>query len=155
MDTFLKILANFGSLGEQILKILVSEEKNESLGDISWREIKGLWVTCGKKIHAWCFPVNAPQTRPESEVGAFVYEANCLINSKIALRGHNWVHFAHRLYIVYCYLEFKLRYLKNLQLFSIRVKELFQPIVLRKKGRRVFALFIIFFLRNRSLSNAR
>ena len=36
--------------------------------------------------------------------------------------------------IVYCYLEFKLRYLKNLKLFSIRVKELFEPIVLRKKG---------------------
>ena len=56
---------------------------------------------------------------------------------------------------MYCYLEFKLRYLKNLKLFSIRVKELFEPIVLRIKRRRVFALFIIFFLRNQSLSNAR
>ena len=36
--------------------------------------------------------------------------------------------------MVYCYTEFKLRYLKNLKLFSIRVKELFEPIVLRKKG---------------------
>ena len=36
--------------------------------------------------------------------------------------------------IVHCYLEFKLHYLKNLKLFSIRVKELFEPIVLRKKG---------------------
>ena len=35
--------------------------------------------------------------------------------------------------IVYCYPEFKLRYLRNLKVFSIRVKELFQPIVLRKK----------------------
>ena len=35
--------------------------------------------------------------------------------------------------IVYCYLEFKLRYLKNLNLLSIRVK-LFEPIVLRKKA---------------------
>ena len=35
--------------------------------------------------------------------------------------------------IVYCYLEFKLRYLKNLNFFSIRVKELFEPIVLRRK----------------------
>ena len=35
--------------------------------------------------------------------------------------------------IVHCYLEFKLRYVKNLKLFSIRVKELFEPIVLRKK----------------------
>ena len=36
--------------------------------------------------------------------------------------------------IVYWYLEFKLRSLKNLKLFSIRVKELFEPIVLRRKG---------------------
>ena len=35
--------------------------------------------------------------------------------------------------MVYCYLEYKLRYLKNLKLFSIWVKELFEPIVLRKK----------------------
>ena len=35
---------------------------------------------------------------------------------------------------MYCYIEFKLRYLKYLKLFSIRVKELFEPIVLRKKG---------------------
>ena len=54
---------------------------------------------------------------------------------------------------MYCYLEFKLRYLKNLKLFSIRVKESFEPIVLQKR-RRDFALFITFFLRNRSLSNA-
>ena len=32
--------------------------------------------------------------------------------------------------IVFCYLELKLRYLKNLKLFSIRVKELYEPIVL-------------------------
>ena len=55
---------------------------------------------------------------------------------------------------MYCYLEFKLRYLKNLKLFSIRVKELFEPIVLRKKGDGFFALFKSIFLRNRSLSNA-
>ena len=35
---------------------------------------------------------------------------------------------------MYCYLEFKLRYLKNLKLFSVRVKELFEPTVFRKKG---------------------
>ena len=35
--------------------------------------------------------------------------------------------------IVSCYLEFKLCYLKNLILFSIRIKELFDPTVLRKK----------------------
>ena len=38
--------------------------------------------------------------------------------------------------IVHCYLEFKLRYIKNLKLFSIRPKELFEPTVLRKKGDR-------------------
>ena len=59
------------------------------------------------------------------------------------LRGHNWVHFAHRL-IVYSYLEFKLRCHRNLKLFSIRVKELFEPIVLhtqKKKGDE-FLLFL-------------
>ena len=35
--------------------------------------------------------------------------------------------------MVYCYLEFKLCYLKNLKLFLIRVKELFEPIVLQRK----------------------
>ena len=46
------------------------------------------------------------------------------------LRGHNWVHIVHRLYSA---LLFKLRYLKNLKLFSIRVKELFEPIAVRRK----------------------
>ena len=40
-----------------------------------------------------------------------------------------------------------------MKLFSIRVKELFEPIVFRNKRRRVFALFKSIFLRNRSLSN--
>ena len=44
--------------------------------------------------------------------------------------------------IVYCYLEYKLRYLKNLKLFSIRVKELFEPIVLPKKKGDGFLLFL-------------
>ena len=60
--------------------------------------------------------------------------------------------------IVYCYHEFKLRYLKNQKLFSIRVKELFDPIVLQKKKKKkkkkekkrkrrwVFALFKSIFL---------
>ena len=34
----------------------------------------------------------------------------------------------------YCYIEFKQRYLENLKLFSIRVKELSEPIVLLRKG---------------------
>ena len=71
----------------------------------------------------------------------------------VYIRGHNWVHFTHRL--VYCYHEFKLRYLKNQKLFSTTVKALFEPTVLRKKRRRIFALFKSIFLRNRSLSNAR
>ena len=57
--------------------------------------------------------------------------------------------------IVYCYLEFKLSYLKNLKLFLIRVKELSEPAVFVKKRRRVLVLFIIIFLRNLSLSDAR
>ena len=36
--------------------------------------------------------------------------------------------------IVYCYLEFKLRYLKNLKSFSIIGNELSEPIVLWRKG---------------------
>ena len=43
-------------------------------------------------------------------------------------RGHNWVHFFHRL-LVFCHLELKLCYLKNLNLFSITVKELFERMV--------------------------
>ena len=35
-----------------------------------------------------------------------------------------------------CYFEFKLRYLKNLKLFSIRVKELFEPTVLQKTNKQ-------------------
>ena len=58
---------------------------------------------------------------------------------------------------MYCYLEFKLRYLKNLKLFSIRVKEFFEPLILQKQTKnkkgQVFALFKNIFLRNRSLSN--
>ena len=48
--------------------------------------------------------------------------------------------------IVYRYLEFKLRYLKNLKLFLIRVKELFEPIVLRKKKATGFCSFCNIFL---------
>ena len=42
---------------------------------------------------------------------------------------------------------------KNLNFFSIRVKELFEPIVLRKKGDRFLFFFKSIFLRNQSLSN--
>ena len=53
---------------------------------------------------------------------------------------------------MYCYLEFNLCYLKNLKLFSIRVKELFECIVLRKKKGDGLLLFKGIFLRNKSLS---
>ena len=41
---------------------------------------------------------------------------------------------------MYSYLEFKLSYLKNMKLFSIRVKELSEPIVLQRKA-TVFSSF--------------
>ena len=50
---------------------------------------------------------------------------------------------------MYCYLEFKFRYLKNLKIFSIRVEEFFEPIDLRKKKKKKkadgFLLFFSFF----------
>ena len=42
---------------------------------------------------------------------------------------------------MYCYLEFKFRYLKNLKLFSIRVKDYLSLYFCGKKRRRIFALF--------------
>ena len=38
--------------------------------------------------------------------------------------------------VVYCYREFKLRYHKNLKLLLIRIKELFEPIVLLNKKQK-------------------
>ena len=70
------------------------------------------------------------------------------------LRGHNWQHFAHRPQCTVT-LNSKFAIFKTWKLFSIRVKELNEPIVLWKKRRRVIALFISIFLRNLSLSNAR
>ena len=49
-----------------------------------------------------------------------------------SLRGHNWVHFAHSALLP----EFKRRYLENLKLFLIRVKELFEPTVVKKKKKK-------------------
>ena len=46
--------------------------------------------------------------------------------------------------IVYSYLEFKLRYLKNLKLFLMRVKELFEPVVLQKKKKKKGDGFLFF-----------
>ena len=64
------------------------------------------------------------------------------------LRGHSWVHFAHRpTPVVYCYPELKLSYLKNLKLFSIRairVKELFEPQWFCKKKKKKADQFLLF-----------
>ena len=51
------------------------------------------------------------------------------IKLEIKLKRSQRVHYAHR--IVYCYNEFKLRYLKNQKLFSVIVKELFELIALQ------------------------
>ena len=56
--------------------------------------------------------------------------------------------------IVYCYLEFKLCYLKNLKLFSIRVKNYLSRKSWETKATG-FNSFKSIILRNRSLSNAR
>ena len=49
----------------------------------------------------------------------------------------------------------KFRYLKNPKLFSIRVKELPEPIVLRRKADGFLLSFKNIFFRNRSLIKAR
>ena len=60
---------------------------------------------------------------------------------------------------MYCHLDFKIRYLKNLRLFSIRVTKLFEPKVLQKKKRKKsdgFSLFLkAFFLRYQPLRKTR
>ena len=56
-------------------------------------------------------------------------EANVFNEKKGSLRGHNCVLFFSQA-TVYCYPEFKLRYFKNLKLFSIGLKELFELNVL-------------------------
>ena len=43
---------------------------------------------------------------------------------------------------MHCYLEFKLRYLNNMKLVSIRVKESFEPIDLREKKGDRLSLFL-------------
>ena len=72
-----------------------------------------------------------------------IAEVPFTVQSMFALRGHNWVHFAHRPRLP----EFKLRYLKNLKLFLIREKELFEPIVLQKKKKKKTADGFFLFLK--------
>ena len=84
------------------------------------------------------FPKQCLKTcRPTNSMSKF---QRCLLQRYIlVLRGYNWMLLAHR--PLYCYLEFKLSYLKNLKLFTIRVKELSEPIVLWRKDEG-FYLFL-------------
>ena len=77
---------------------------------------------------------------PSMRLSAFVHPVLCItIKAKLILfdlcnkiykvKGSQLDAFSPQA-IVYCYPEFKLSYLKNLQLFSIRVKKLSEPIVL-------------------------
>ena len=59
----------------------------------------------------------------------------------LALRGHNWVHFAHRLE---CIVIMNSNFAINLKLFSIRLQELFELIVLRKKKKKKGDGFLLF-----------
>ena len=63
---------------------------------------------------------------------------------RLTSRGRNWC-FPHSSVLL---LEFKCCYLKNLKLFSIGIKELYEHIVLWKKSRCAFAHFKSSFLRN-------
>ena len=63
------------------------------------------------------------------------------------LRDHNWVHFTHRLYIR--------RYLRNLKLFSINLKNYLSIWFGEKEPKGFCSVYSITFLRNLSLSNAR
>ena len=58
---------------------------------------------------------------------------------EVCWRGHNWVSFSHRPQCTFT-MELKLRYLKNLKLFSTGIY-LIKPILLRKKGKG-FLLFL-------------
>ena len=51
----------------------------------------------------------------------FINQKTVFVERKTEFKGSQMDVFCPKA-IVYCYLEFKLRYLKNLKLFSIRVK---------------------------------
>ena len=69
-----------------------------------------------------------------------------------ALRGHNWVHFVHRLQCTVI-LNSNCTILKTWNYFNKRI--IWAYSFEEKKKRQVFALFESIFLRNRSLSNTR
>ena len=99
------------------------------------------------------FPKQCLKTcRPTNSMSKF---QRCLLQRNIlVLRGYNCMLLAHRPYCTVT-LNSNYSYLKNLKLFTIRVKELSEPIVLWRKGDGFLPLFISIFLRNRSLSDAR
>ena len=73
--------------------------------------------------------------------------------TSVALRGQDLIYFAMG-NIAY-YLEFKLRYLNSLKLFPIKVKELFEPLVLRRKGDECLLFLKALFLETGLWKNAR
>ena len=77
-----------------------------------------------------CPPSSAQQGRVPA--GALVEIKSVVHFHNSELRGLNWPHFVHRLR-PQCTVTLNLNFaiLQNLKLFSIRVKELFEPIVLR------------------------
>ena len=71
------------------------------------------------------------------------FPTSCIVTTTDFLKGSQLGTFCPWA-IVYCYIEFNLCSLNNLKLFSLGIKELFEPIVLRnkKKGDR-----LLFFLK--------
>ena len=68
------------------------------------------------------------------------YHRQWYVDIKI-LRGHNYMCFTRQT-TVHCYLNCKLRYLKNLKYISIGMNELFETILVWKKMVEFFALWV-------------
>ena len=77
------------------------------------------------------------------------------IKSTSTFKGSQLNAFCQRPYCIYCYPGFKLGYLKNLKLFSIKSKRIIWVFNFAKKRWCVFALFKSIFLRHQSMSNTR
>ena len=110
----------------------------------------------------WVYVCNDPNSSEKKELIYFLYWLSLDINPTYISYFAYWNFFKGSQVdafspkpIVCFYLEFKLSYLKNLKLFTIRVEKLCEPIVLWRKGDGVLSLFISIFLGNRSLSDAR
>ena len=74
--------------------------------------------------------LNTPNFSPSQEQngGRFMSMVKIVIHIILYLKGSQLGAFCPYA-IVYCYVEFKLSYLKNLKLLSIRIKESYEPIV--------------------------